>query len=510
MILIVLSLIALSFAVASVQAQGECDTAQTINYPIDVNTFQLAQDYGVASPRHQGRFHTGEDWYGGPDSEGTPVRAAAAGRVTYSAPTGWGRDGGVIIIEHTFPDGAVYYTQYGHIFENDLVTFPQRLTCIAAGDVVGVIGDVRPSPHVHFEVRVSSPDIPGPGYSRELPDSEGWRRPAKIVANLQTQLNPAFRWRVNTDTFGPQIPPLVLSDNSLMVIDGGLLRRVTSDGRVLYRVPVARPAVSVTDYQGNPMITYINGILSFVDLDGAPGEFWAVDFSPDMPPLEMDNALIFHTANNDLVALEDNLREIRWTLNDVPRYQRAHVAGSLIALEIDNELWLITHVGELLNRAELQNGASMATMPDGDLLVYTQGGLWQIDETGEWTERIPDAPPGGGSSAVVMTLDGRIYLTDGENLYAYSQTRELSWQANLPQPVTGRADMAYYGAALLIVSNHGNIIAARDSGGFCGFAQIYGNDDASVWHDLGADGVLRVAVGDQIIGLNWEQFANGC
>ncbi|MBC7810580.1 MAG: hypothetical protein H7175_05505, partial [Burkholderiales bacterium] len=89
-----------TFSPTKLGAQEQCGFAQSIDFPIDTNLFRIAQDFGSPSPRHQGRYHTGEDWYGiRGESFGQPVRAIAAGRVTYSAVNGWGRDGGVVIIE---------------------------------------------------------------------------------------------------------------------------------------------------------------------------------------------------------------------------------------------------------------------------------------------------------------------------------------------------------------------------------------------------------------------------
>ncbi len=132
-------------------AQPQCGVADSISYPIDTNQFRLGQNYGTASPRHQGRFHTGEDWFAGRGASlGQPVRAAARGRVTYGSPLAWGRDGGVIIIEHTFPDGSIFYTQYGHLTQGEDQTFPPRLSCVEKGDLLGYIGTARPAPHLHF------------------------------------------------------------------------------------------------------------------------------------------------------------------------------------------------------------------------------------------------------------------------------------------------------------------------------------------------------------------------
>jgi hypothetical protein len=50
----------------------------------------------------------------------------------------------------------------------------------------------------------------------------------------------------------------------------------------------------------------------------------------------------------------------------------------------------------------------------------------------------------------------------------------------------------------------------KASGGLCNATQIYGDERAREWHSLGADGVLRIAIGDQILGLDWQRFLSGC
>ncbi len=494
---------------ASTAAQvNQCGIVETINYPIDTSRFQLVQDFGVASPRHQGRLHTGEDWFGGIGSSlGEAVRAAAAGRVTLSSPRGWGRDGGVIIIQHTLPDESIIYTQYGHIVESDLITFPPRLSCVEAGDLIGVIGDSRPAPHLHFEVRVGSPDNPGPGYSREDPLDLEWRRPAQMIANLQARLHPAYSWHVRV---GPYARPLVLENNALMVLDGKVLRRISPDGRVLWRVPLEQPAVSIDGFQANPLITYTDGTLGRVDFEGTPGEAWSLDFRPDMPPFYMNGSPLYHTSDQELVALTEDRRNFLWWVEDIPRYIRAHVSDSLIGLVADSQLWLITHEGEVLDRVRLRDGADLATYRDGSLVVYSLGGLWQIDAGGVWSELIEDVPAGGGSGALAITADGRVFLTNGARVYAYSRLGDLEWEAELPFPVGGRVEMAHYDDILLLTSTHGDVVALRDTGGVCDYTRLYGDDKAQQWHNLGDDDILRVGVGDQILGFDWGGFVTGC
>jgi hypothetical protein len=68
-----------------------------------------------------------------------------------------------------------------------------------------------------------------------------------------------------------------------------------------------------------------------------------------------------------------------------------------------------------------------------------------------------------------------------------------------------------YGEVLLLTSSHGSIVALqKETGGLCGITQVYGTDRSNFWHDLGDDGILRVAISDQILGLNWNTFIGGC
>lgn len=165
-------------------AQVDCGTADTLEYPVDMDAYTLVQGFGVPSPRHQGRYHTGEDYaIPGGASLGQPVRAIGRGVVTYSYTLGWGRDAGIVIVRHTLPDGTQILSQYGHIVQSDSVPFPLIGECVERGQAIGVIADVRPAPHVHLEIKLAMPDAPGPGYSWVLPENDAplWLRPSRII-----------------------------------------------------------------------------------------------------------------------------------------------------------------------------------------------------------------------------------------------------------------------------------------------------------------------------------------
>jgi hypothetical protein len=500
--------------VVPVSAQDQCGVVTSVAFPVDPSAFHIAQDFGVPSPRHQGRYHVGEDWYGGRGtSHGQPVRAIADGRVTYSAPTGWGRDGGVVIIEHTFPDGSIAYSMYGHMEQTDTNPFPARYGCIKGGDIVGVVGNARPAPHVHFEIRINQPDVPGPGYTPELPVTLGWRQPSKFVLDWGTWLTPAHAWHVDAGS-NLIAPPLELPDHSLLFLDSTRLRNSTPDGRVLWRINLEKLPVGLSWLDDVPLLTYADGTMQPINFDGTLGESWKTDTALEGAPLLIGDLLTFHSPDNALVAFAADRKTVAWRLEDVPPIRRSFVTPNLIGLMTDRgEVLSIGLDGTLLDRAQLQTLGSMGDAVGGNLLVYGQGGLWRVDKAGTWALAMENAPAGGESSAALNTADGRLYLLTSEAapmLYAYNADGSSLWQIDLPD-VGGAAALTQYGNVLLLTSTFGDIVAVQaENGSLCNRTRIYGDGRASAWQRLGDDGVLRVAVADQILGLNWAKFIGAC
>lgn len=93
-------------------------------------------------------FHTGQDIA---TIYGTPVMAAANGRVTFA---GWQNGyGQIVIIDH----GGGLTTRYGHLSHIDVIE-NQR---IARGDMLGRVGSTGRStgPHLHYEVRINDEPV---------------------------------------------------------------------------------------------------------------------------------------------------------------------------------------------------------------------------------------------------------------------------------------------------------------------------------------------------------------
>lgn len=495
----------------SVRAQDQCGVVTGISYPVDLAQFQLAQDYNVPSPRHQGRYHTGEDYFGGRGATyGQPVRAAAAGRVTYSAPNGWGRDGGVVIIEHTFPDGSVAYSQYGHMEESGDYRFPPRYGCVQQGDVIGAVGDVRPAPHLHFEIRINQPDVPGPGYSWDEPTARGWRNPSRFITNWQTWLLPAHRWHVElAEDAVFSAPPLVLDDSSLLLLDASRLRYATPDGRVLWRLNLERAAVAVTAWQGAPLLTYADGGMQRINLDGTLGESWETGTAVTGGALPVGDLLVLRAPDDALVAFSADRRATAWRLEGVAESATIQASAGMIGTASKTALLSIAPDGRLLHNANLSAGAGLSASADGGLLAYTEGGLWRIDANGVWALALENVPPGGAESAVLESADG-YYLWSGGALRAVDAAGTLRWQLDLPG-VSGAAQLTRYGNSLLLNTDAGDLaVVQAGSGTLCATARVYADAANGLWRALGADGLLRVAGAGAVTGLDWAEFSGAC
>ena len=100
------------------QGGALCGVVDLLDFPMDpphgLRVVFGGRDFGVYRSNYGGR-HTGEDWWNGSASFGTPVHSIGHGTVTFAEPWGWGADKGVVIVRHVFSDGRAILSFYGHL-----------------------------------------------------------------------------------------------------------------------------------------------------------------------------------------------------------------------------------------------------------------------------------------------------------------------------------------------------------------------------------------------------------
>ncbi len=490
-------------------AQNECGVVDRIDFPVDRMVFELVQDYAVPSPRHQGRYHTGEDYAAARVmSLGTPVRTIAAGRVTFSAPTGWGRDGGVVIIEHAFPDGSLAYSMYGHLQATERYPFPERYTCIPFGAVIGAIGDVRPAPHLHLEIRSAGPDLPGPGYAREVSGDTVFLAPSPFIRNWQAWLDPAHRWHVLLPEADRLIsPPVEFSDHSLLFATRDRVRYATSDGRVLWRIVPETPLAALSWWNDQPLLTDQDGGMQLVNLDGTLGERWQTGIPVRAPALRLGDRLLFSTPQDRLVAFAADRRELAWEIDGIPPVTAFQAAGDIVGILSEGDvLSVITGEGQLLSQEV--RPTHLAASPQGRLLRWDAEGLLEWDN-GWLPATLPDLPHAPESALTANS--GSLYQYSGETrlITGFDAAGQMRWQT--PLTLTGQPTLTLINNLLLLISDDGFITTLQaDTGATCYQMRLYGDGRGTPWHSLGSDGLLRVGLANQIIGLDWTTLVGGC
>jgi hypothetical protein len=248
---------------------------------------------------------------------------------------------------------------------------------------------------------------------------------------------------------------------------------------------------------------------------GRLGEGWCINQTFSGAPLEALNLLIFPTGEGGLLALAEDRRTVLWETPNIPRYVRAQVAVTannfvIGLLTEQHEFLMIASSGAIVDRKQLTELASLGATPDGELLVYSKGGLWRVNGAGAWSLYIADAPSGGERGALLTTAGGRTFLYAGTRLQAYDPQRELLWSAEVGVPIHGRAELHLYETILLLTSADGYFVAITDGGKVCAQRRVYGSPQALHWQQMGNDGVLRLLFADQLLGINWAEFTAEC
>ncbi|GAB4577638.1 MAG: hypothetical protein Fur0022_03690 [Anaerolineales bacterium] len=246
------------------QPGAVCGFVDYFDFPIDPPDAVLGRgggDFGVYRNRYQSN-HAGEDWgYQSGDNLGQPVYVIGHGVVTYAQPYGWGLDQGTVIVQHTYRNGRIVYSFYGHLDPPSVTLRPG--TCLVRGDTVGNIGDPTGRPHLHFEIRLHNPDTPGPGYWSVDPTLAGWLPPSRTIWESRMTQQPGVVWV--RFPFEGETQFIGQTEGMILVLEAGELRALSvTDGRVIWRMELETNSPTVL-LSADPNLLYVADPLGRLD-----------------------------------------------------------------------------------------------------------------------------------------------------------------------------------------------------------------------------------------------------
>lgn len=169
---VVLGLAALVLALAAVPVGAQTDPFNDgiFDWPVgqeidDVDlfagdAFYITQNYhNMDGPVIDGVETCGRP-HAGADISWSENNVLAADKTVYAAANGTvectqrgNYPGWVVVLRHVLPDGAIVYTQYGHLTQNSFPGAFEDGTVVNRGDEIGTIHDQTNNSHLHFEIR---------------------------------------------------------------------------------------------------------------------------------------------------------------------------------------------------------------------------------------------------------------------------------------------------------------------------------------------------------------------
>ncbi|KAA3660596.1 MAG: M23 family peptidase [Chloroflexi bacterium] len=339
-----------------------CGAVDTFDFPIDPPHGTTARwggsDFGIYRRRYD-QYHAGEDWSGpaGSPNLGSPVYNIGHGLVTYAEPNGWGRDKGVVIVQHTFADRRQIYSFYGHLDPESIVLNAGE--CVVRGEQVGNIGQPRTPPHLHFEIRTHEPYKTLGGYWFEDPTLGGWLPPSQTIWQQRIAASPGVDWlrpftHTGTDPIGQ------LNNNTFLIYENKQLI-----------------ALNATDGSEQPLVLDVEAV------DGAlVHEQTSTLFIGTR--LGQITAFALSEGNNTDNDNTDNEVVQQWTLdlgeNGTPEFMPLPNGGLIVAIR--EELFAVSANGRLLWQANMGEQPFSHTLTPDALYFTTSGnensGVWQV------------------------------------------------------------------------------------------------------------------------------------
>ena len=493
-----------SLQLAEPQPNGRapCGFVDVFDFPIDpphaANVSRGGGDFGVFRSRFD-KFHAGEDW-GAPSGQsnlGAPVYSIGHGLVTYAQPLGWGRDKGVVIIQHTFADGRTALSFYGHLDPEDFFLEPG--SCVQRGQLVGLIGQPRGFPHLHFEVRTQAPYQTLTGYWPEDPTTQGWLWPSQEIWVARVRATPGVSWVRPFANPGSQ-PIGQISDTDFLILEAGqLLRLNLADGHtnpIEFAVENVDAALLhptsnqlfIAEQSSDSLIAY-----SLPNLI----QQWqtTVPFNHTVRLLPLPDGNVLVATHSTLTAVSSK-GETLWELPLERQLLDWQLTADALFVTIDGNngrLWRIT-TDEAIPIADL-SGKLAAT--EQTLWLYARDSLHQIDITNEdypssLIYTLPTAPISRGD--LVVLPDGGLLLAHADSadrrLIQFSSDGRIQWQRSYAGQIEGNAT--------LHLVNGQPFLAASIGSGANGRLNIYALDPTQQSLTRLFEGGSRTPIGNEM------------
>ena len=457
-------------------------------------------DFGIYRTRFGG-LHTGIDI--GFHQYGDPVRAAARGRVTYSNPEGWDTEKGVVVIQHTFPDGTLVNTLYGHMEEVNGYHFPTMNQCVEQGQIIGAIGDPSLSlPHLHYEVRTRYRHEGGPGYTEINPIDLGWLHPIDFTFLAKVWIHPAYRGHFSLSQ-SPTIPPVVLPNGTYLIAQSTRLENLSADGQMLWQFDTLSSIIGLLVLPDGRILASTSSAQALVLNNGSYSTLWATPESL-APPILLGSGLVFLTEENTIAAYTPDGSQL-WQTTPLPdRLIRWAVSGDRLAVSTrSGDLWIVDAAGSVLFQTTYTSASIPFTAAEGEFLVLTGSVISRIDSHLNSLLLVNTEREVTAEAEILYSTDGTFYFYTGEgrSLYAYNFDGSLRWIAYLPGSHLHAPRLGIGGGSLLYaLSTDGQLLAYDTTDGhlIAQLALYNGGIDGSAsvrWLNVGPDDTIRFSSG---------------
>lgn len=389
-------------------------------------------DFGIFRAQFGG-LHTGMDVAF--EQLGEPVRAAARGIVTYSDPAGWDTEKGVVVIQHTMPDGSLVNTLYGHMEELNGYTFPLMNDCVEQGEIVGAIGfPSRGRPHLHYEIRTRYRHEGGPGYTDTNPLELGWLHPADFTMLARIWVQPAYRAHF-TLVERATLPLLVLGDGTYVIAHSGQLINLTAQGDPIWRFDTLGSVIGMVAFPDDRVLAMNSAGQMLVLQYGGFSALWELPEPAQTPPLLFGNLVVVGVSQGATLAFSAdgtlqwqtpplNARIVRWALS-----------GEYLALATDADEFVVLDAGgAMVYRATFPNQPIPFAAPEGGFKVLSGGTVFGLDQAFNAVQLVSTELEFLPNAELLHAPDGLlvIYPGEGRSLYAYTPEGVLAWLAFMP------------------------------------------------------------------------------